>query len=98
MRPFCIVKRDPIGDSAAGVRQAFKTLSMNALLLQRTNKSLHHTVLLRTVGRDELLFEAIAFDQSGVLARGEDQSIVAAQQKRRLHPPQCSEPSDQRMF
>ncbi len=39
-----------------------EAMAMNALLFERPDHALDHTVLLRAVRRDELLTEAVAFD------------------------------------
>jgi hypothetical protein len=57
--------------------QTFETLAMDALLFQGSDQPLHHAVLLRTMGRDELLAQAVTFDQ-GVLPRSEDEAIVGS--------------------
>jgi hypothetical protein len=48
--------------------QRLESLPMHTLLFDRTNDSLHQTVLLRGIWRDEFLLQAVAFDQSGVAA------------------------------
>ena len=55
-----IVEVDPISDCSCCVLQAFEAVSMYALLFECPNHTLDHSVLLRTMWRDELLFEAIA--------------------------------------
>jgi len=40
--------------------------------------------------RDEFLLQALAFDQLGVAATGEHQTVVRAQQERSIESPQCS--------
>ena len=53
MRPLVILDLDPVSDRTACVCEAFEPMTMN------------HSVLLRTVGRDELLLQAIAPDKFG---------------------------------
>ncbi len=43
--------------------------------------ALHHAVLLGRVRRDELLAQAVAANQCGVAATGEDQAVVRAKQE-----------------
>jgi hypothetical protein len=85
MGPLVVVELDPIADHAAGVLQGFEAVAVDALLFQRADHPLHETVLLRGVGRDELLLQAVTFDQRRLVAAGEDQAVVRAQQERRLH-------------
>jgi len=85
MGPLVVVELDPVADHAAGVLQGFEAVAVDALLLQRANHPLHEAVLLRGVGRDEFLLQAIAFDQRRVTAAGEDQAVVRTQQEGLLH-------------
>lgn len=71
-----VVELDSVTDHAHGVLLGFEAVAMCALFLQGTDDPLHHAVLLRAVQGDELLLQAIAADQSGVGAAGEDQTVV----------------------
>src|SRR5690606_18048630 len=51
-----------------------------------------------SVRRDELLAQAVATHQGGVAARGKNQAVVRAQQKRHRYSPQRPEASDQSVF
>lgn len=62
MWPLVVVKANPVTDDPTGVLQSFKPVSVGTLLLEGSNHTLDHPVLLRAVGRDELLLQAIAFD------------------------------------
>ena len=55
MRAAVVVEADPVANGTTGVPQAFKAMAMNALLLQCPDDALHQAVLLRRVGRNELL-------------------------------------------
>src|SRR3546814_2153911 len=66
----------------------FKAVPVRALLFQGPDDPLHHAVLLRTVRRDELLLQAIAAHQTGVVAAGKHQAIVRAQQEGHRHTAQ----------
>jgi len=55
VRASVIVKLNPVTDHAAGVLQGLEAMSMRALLLERSNDSLDHAILLRAMRRDELL-------------------------------------------
>jgi hypothetical protein len=65
--------------------QGLKPLTMNTLLFQSSDYALDHPVLLGTVRRDELLFQAVASDQGCEASAGEDQAIVRSQQEGLLH-------------
>ena len=71
-----VVELDPVTDHAGGVLLTLEAMPVGALLLQRADDPLHHAVLLRTVRGDELLLQAIAFDQGRVAAAGEHQTVV----------------------
>ena len=71
-----VVEADPVADGTRGVLDAVEALAMNTLLFQRPDHTLDHAVLLRTMGRDELLPQAIAFHQGRVFSAREDQAIV----------------------
>lgn len=88
MGPLVVVVLDPVANDTADVLQGFKAVPMNALLLQCPDHPLYQAVLLRRVGRDELLSQAIAFHQRRVAAAGEDQAIVRTQQEWLLYAPQ----------
>ena len=79
MRTLVVVELDPIADRAACVCQAFEAMTMDALLFQRPDQTLHHPVLLRAVWCDELLLQAVAADKLGVRARREDQPITPSE-------------------
>lgn len=49
---------------------------VNALVLEDSDDSLDHAVLLGAEGRDELLVQAITFDEGFVTSGGENQSVV----------------------
>ena len=72
MRPLVVVEADPVADHSAGVLQRLEAMPMYALLFERTDHSLHQAVLLRRVGRDELLSKSVAAYQCGEAATGED--------------------------
>ena len=60
MWSLVVVERDPISNSTAGVREAFEALAVDALLFER---ALHHSVLLRTMRRDEFLLQTVAANE-----------------------------------
>ena len=58
-----IVEVDSIADCSRGLLKVFKAMSVDILLLQGPNDAFDHTVLLRTVRRNELLSQAVTSDQ-----------------------------------
>lgn len=90
-----VVPADPVRNHSAGVLQGFEPVAMHTLILERTNHALDHPVLLGTVGRDELLLQAIAFDQGRVAAAGKYQAVIGPQQEWMLDLAQASIPRDQ---
>ena len=77
---------------------AVEALAVDALLLDRPDDALDHAVLLRAVGRDELLLQPVASDKGGIAVRGEDQAVVGPQQKLLGNLAQGAEPVDQGVF
>lgn len=71
-----VVEADPVTDGAGCMLDAVEALAMDALLFQRPDDTLDHAVLLRAVWRDELLLQAVAPDEGGVAAAGEDQAVA----------------------
>ncbi len=90
-----VVKADPIPDHAAGVLQGLEPVAMNALIFEGSDDPFDHAVLFGAVGRDELLPQAIAFDQGRVASAGEDQAVVGSKQERRLDTAEMPVSSDQ---
>ena len=80
-----IVEVDPISDCSCCVLQAFEAVSMYALLFECPNHTLDHSVLLRTMWRDELLFEAIASNEPRVITARKNQTIVRPKQEGMLN-------------
>lgn len=77
-----VVEVDPVSDCPGCVLEAFEAMAMNALLFKRPDHPFDHSVLLRTVRRDELFFEAIASDEARVIAARKNQAIIGTQQER----------------
>lgn len=84
-----VIKANPVTNNAAGVLDSFKPVPVGTLFFKRTNHTLDHAVLLRTMGRDELLLQAIAADQGGVATARKNEPIVRAKQKRFGNTAQC---------
>ena len=93
-----VIEADPIPDHATGVLQGLEPVAVHALLLEGSDDPLNHTVLLGAVGRDELLAQAVAFDQGRVASAGEDQAVVRSQKERRLDTAEMAVSSNQRLL
>src|SRR5581483_8288151 len=82
MRPPVVVPSDPAPHSAAGFDEAREAVLPDALFLQATKKALDHPVLLRRVGGDEFLTESVVLTRGPKAPTLENESVVAAQQRR----------------
>jgi hypothetical protein len=76
----------------------FKAMAMDELLLQRSDHTLDHAVLLWAVRRNELLSKPVAAHHAGVSPRRDDQPIIRPQQKRAVAAPEAAEACDQRLL
>jgi hypothetical protein len=70
--------------------KALEAMTVDALLLQRADDAFDHPVLLRTMGRDELLLQSIAPDQAGVVATCKNQTVVGPEEEGVLNPAQTA--------
>ena len=95
MWALLVVEGDPASNHPQGVGLALKAMPMHALLLQGPYHAFDHAILLWAVRGDELLLQAIAAYQSGVVAAGEDQAVVGAKQEGLPHSPQRAVARDQ---
>ena len=93
-----VVEADPVTDGARRVLDAVEALAVDALLFQRPDDAFDHAVLLRAVWRDELLLQAVAFDQGGVFPTAEDEAVVGPQRELARDLAQGAKPVDQDMF
>ena len=93
-----VIEADPIPNHATGVLQGLEPVAMNALILEGSDDPLDHAVLLGAVRRDELLAQAVAFDQGRVASAGEDQAVVRSQKERRLHTAEMAISSNQSLL
>lgn len=59
-----------------GVLRGLEPVRVNAMVLDGSDYSLDHTLLRGALGRDELVAQAIAFDEGFVTSGGENQSVV----------------------
>lgn len=76
-----VVEPDPVGNHSHGMLLALKAMSVRALLLQRPDDAFDHAVLLWAVGRDELLLESVALDQTRVAPAGEHSALSERRKK-----------------
>ena len=90
-----VIEADPIPDHTAGVLQGLEPVTVNALVFEGSDDPLDQAVLFGAVGRDELLLQAIAFDEGRVASAGEDQAVVRSKQERRLDTAEMLVSSDQ---
>ena len=81
-----VVPTDPVRNHTAHVLQGFEPVAMHALVLERADHRLNHSILFGAVGCYELLLQAVAFDQGRVAATGEYQAVIGPQQEWMLGP------------
>jgi hypothetical protein len=63
------------------VLKAFEAMPVDGLLLEGPDDSLDHSILLRAMRGDELLFQAVASNETGVIAARKNQTIVGPKQE-----------------
>src|SRR5262249_17884466 len=90
------VPSDPPPHGAASFHEAREAVLPDALLLQAAEEALHDPVLLRGVGRDELLAEPVVPARGAEPTALEDEPVVRAYDRRRPLGPQRPEPLDAR--
>ena len=71
-----IVEVDPISNCSGCVLKGFEAMPMNALLFESSYNPFDHSVLLWAMRGYELLFEAIAFDETGIIPACKNQAII----------------------
>ena len=74
-----VVVMDPGSEFESGVFDGGEAVAPAKLFLEGLDEALAEAVLLRGVGGDVFLLEAIVLDDGAVLARAEDQAVVVAQ-------------------
>src|SRR5262245_14833712 len=82
MRTPFVVPADPPPHSAARLHEAREAVLPDAFFLQAPKEALHDPVLLRRVGRDELLAEAVVLASRPKPPALEDEPVVTAQDRR----------------
>ena len=71
-----IVEVDPISDCPGCMLKGFEAMPMNTLLFESSYNPFDHSVLLWAMRGYELLFEAIAFDETGIIPACKNQAII----------------------
>jgi hypothetical protein len=94
VRAPVVVELDPVAQHASGMLLTFEAVAVDALLLQSTDDAFDHAVLLRAVRGNELLPQALAADQAGVVPARENQPVVRTQQERSWDASQHTEAGD----
>src|SRR5215467_6307295 len=79
MGPLDVVLVDPARDHAEGMVSIAESVQPNALALERSEEALDHAVLLRTIGSDVLLLQAVATDDRDKRLCSKDEPVVRAQ-------------------
>ena len=77
MRSFLVVPRDPVPNDPTRLLKGLECVLPDALFFQAPKESFDHPVLLRRVGRDELLLQAIVATGLSKPPTLEDQAIIA---------------------
>ena len=75
-----VVVVDPGSEFESGVFDGGEAVAPAKLFLEGLDEALAEAVLLRSVGGDVFLLEAVVLDDGAVLARAEDQTVVVAQE------------------
>jgi hypothetical protein len=77
--PSGVVMGNLFSGDTRGMLLGLEAMTMHALLLQRSEHAVGHSVLLRAVRRDEPLSKAIAAHHPRVRPQGEDQPVIRPQ-------------------
>jgi len=59
MRPLVVVPLDPVPNDSPRLHTRLERVWLDTLLFQAPKKPFDHSILLRRIGRDELLLQAI---------------------------------------
>lgn len=94
MGPARVVPVDPLRDDSTCLGKDCETLKPDTFLLQAAEESFNHPVLLRTVGRDELLLQAILPASRPETLGTEDQAIVRVKHRAVASYSKSTEPVD----
>ena len=82
MRALFVVVLEPRPQRLSGLIQCLEVVKPEALLFNRSDQPLDHTILLWRMGSDELLFQAVLVHRPGVMSGGKDQPVITTQGNR----------------
>src|SRR5271157_748790 len=89
MRALAVVPIDPASDGGARLSEIAEVVLPDALLFEAAKEALDEPILLRRIGRDELLAQAIVAAGGAKAPALKDQPIVAAHHRGRLRDAAC---------
>ena len=98
MRTPSVVKLDPIREHATRMLQCLKAMAMHTLLFQGADDTFNNSILLRRIGGDKFLLQAVTADQCSVLPTTEDEPIVRPQQEGCRYAPEGPESREECLF
>ena len=75
------VEVDPVSDYSCCMLQAFEAMPVDTLLFECSDDAFDHSVLLRAMRGDELLFQSVASNETGVIPARKNQAIVRPKQE-----------------
>ena len=79
MRALFVVVLEPRPQRLSGLIQCLEVVKPEALLFNRSDQPLDHTILLWRMGSDELLFQAIAADQCREVSACKNQAVTPSE-------------------
>ena len=92
MWPFFVVVPDTAADHLSGLAKQRASMLPDAFVLQGPEEALPKAVLLRGVGRPELLCEPEGLHRRHIVPTAENEAFVRAQGQRLMTPPaNCAE-------
>src|SRR5690554_5145378 len=96
MWPFFVVVPNPAADYRSRLApMRLEPMLLDAFFLQGPEEAFDQPVLLRRVGRRELLGEPVGLHCRRIVPTAEDEAVVRAQGQRLMNPVQCAESMDQ---
>lgn len=76
MWALVVIKANPVANDAAGMLDCCKPVAVGTLLFKRTTHTFDHPFLLWAVRCNELLLQAVATHQRGIIAARKNKPIV----------------------
>ncbi len=76
MWPLFVVVPDPAANHRSLLAQRFESVLPDELFLQRPEEALDQSVLLRGIGRRELLVEPVGLHRRRILSTAEHQAVL----------------------